>query len=107
MTQENYTYRTSPLMLRNQFPGVEPWQIPMIPKAEFSEDEFCDLRLIGFDRARADEDRHIGRMVHFFLYDYKFERIWKDPERDIDKLKPYRAVFSPDFSIYLEMAPVM
>ncbi len=107
MTQENYQYRTSPLMLRNQFPGTEPWKIPMIPRSEFSEDEFCDLRLIGFDRARADEDRHIERMVHFFLYDYKFERVWKDPERDIDKLKPYRAVLSPDFSMYLEMAPVM
>ncbi len=107
MTQENYQYRTSPFMLRNQFPGTEPWKIPMIPRSEFSEDEFCDLRLIGFDRARADEDRHIGRMVHFFLYDYKFERVWKDPERDIDKLKPYRAVLSPDFGMYLEMAPVM
>lgn len=47
------------------------------------------------------------RMVHFFLYDYKFERVWKQPGTDIEKLSRYRAVLSPDFSMYLEMAPVM
>lgn len=25
-------------------------------------------------------------MVHFFLYDYRFERVWKDPDNDIEKL---------------------
>ena len=43
----------------------------------------------------------------FFLYDYRFERVWKNPEADIEKLSRYRAVLSPDFSMYLEMAPVM
>jgi hypothetical protein len=46
-------------------------------------------------------------MVHFFLYDYKFERIWKNPNTDLEKLKHYRAVLSPDFSMYVEMAPVL
>lgn len=46
-------------------------------------------------------------MVHFFLYDYRFERVWKNPDNDIEKLSRYRAVLSPDFSMYLEMAPVM
>lgn len=43
----------------------------------------------------------------FFLYDYRFERVWKNPDNDIEKLSRYRAVLSPDFSMYLEMAPVM
>lgn len=46
-------------------------------------------------------------MVHFFLYDYRFERVWKTPDADIERLRRYRAVLSPDFSMYLEMAPVM
>ena len=107
MTEENYLYRTSPLMLRNQFSGVEPWRIPVIPKATFSDEDFTDLRLIGFDRTRPDDDRHVGRMVHFFLYDYKFERVWQQPEQVIDRLQSYRAILSPDFSMYLEMNPVI
>ena len=50
MTEENYRYRTSQLLLRNQFEGSGAWKIPMIPKAAFDEEEFRDLRLIGFDK---------------------------------------------------------
>ncbi len=107
MTEENYNYRTSQIILRNQFLGDGAFQIPVIPKAEFSDEEFRELLLIGFDRAKADDTKNADRMVHFFLYDYKFERVWKEPARDIERLKPYRAVLSPDFSMYLEMNPTM
>ena len=107
MTEENYQYRTSQQLLRNQFPGKGKWKIPVIPKAEFSEEEFRDLLLIGFDKTKLEDDKHLDRIVHFFLYDYKFERVWKQPDTDIEKLFRYRAVLSPDFSMYLEMAPVM
>lgn len=107
MTEENYLYRTSHLMLRNQFPGAGCWHIPIIPKASFFDEEFEGLRLIGYDRTKPDDDRHLDRIVHFFLYDYKFERVWKRPDQDVEKLKRYRAILSPDFSMYLEMAPVM
>ena len=43
------------------------------------------------------------KIVHFFLDDYKFEVLWKDPEPRIEKLKEYRAVLSPQFSMYTEM----
>ena len=39
--------------------------------------------------------------------DYKFERVWKNPDTVIENLSRYRAVLSPDFSMYLEMAPVI
>lgn len=78
MTEQNYQYRTSQNLLRNQFDGDGPFQIPIIPKASFSEKEFQELMLIGFDKARADDEKNRDRMVHFFLYDYKFERVWKD-----------------------------
>ena len=63
--------------------------------------------LIGFDKTHLGDQNHLDRMVHFFLYDYRFERVWKNPDNDIEKLSRYRAVLSPDFSMYLEMAPVM
>lgn len=107
MTEENYQYRTSQTMLRNQFDGDGRFQIPIIPKSTFHEEDFDRLLLIGFDRARKDDTENQMRMVHFFLYDYKFERIWKNPEQDIERLQNYQAVLSPDFSMYLEMNPTM
>lgn len=53
-------------------------------------------------------DNHFyNRLVHFFLYDYVFERIWEQPQKYIDILKQYKGVLSPDFSMYIEMNPVM
>ena len=79
----------------------------MIPKFQPKDGDFNDLLLIGFDKTNLEDQNHLDRMVHFFLYDYRFERVWKNPEADIEKLSRYRAVLSPDFSMYLEMAPVM
>ena len=107
MTEENYKYRTSPFLLRNQFTGKGKLQIPIIPKFQVQEGDFDQLRLIGFDKTKLENTNHLDRMVHFFLYDYKFERVWKNPDADLEKLKRYRAVLSPDFSMYVEMAPVL
>ena len=109
MTIENFNYRTDPLFLRNQFDkkSVGALKMPVIPKATFTEEDFKDLLLLGFDRAKADDTRLLDRMIHFFLYDYKFERVWKEPEKCIDRLRRYKAILSPDFSMYIEMNPIM
>lgn len=107
MTEENYNYRTSQSLLRNQFSGKGKLQIPIIPKFQEKPGDFDDLLLIGFDKTHLEDQNHLDRMVHFFLYDYRFERVWKNPDSDLEKLSRYRAVLSPDFSMYLEMAPVM
>lgn len=107
MTEENYNYRTSPFLLRNQFKGTGKFNIPIIPKFEAKDDDFNDLKLIGFDKTKLESSNHLDRMVHFFLYDYKFERVWKNPDNDLEKLKRYKAVLTPDFSMYTEMNPTL
>ena len=46
-------------------------------------------------------------IVHFFLADYVFERLWNNPERYITILSQYKAIVSPDFSQYTNMPRVM
>ena len=38
--------------------------------------------------------------VHFYIHDYQFERIWTSPDMYIDKLKKFRYVCTPEFSLY-------
>ena len=66
MTEENYNYRTSQALLRNQFPGKGKLQIPIIPKFEAKPGDFDDLLLIGFDKTHLEDNNHLNRMVHFF-----------------------------------------
>ena len=86
MIEENYNYRTSQTLLRNQFPGKGKLKIPIIPKFQERPGDFDDLLLIGFDKTHLEDQNHLDRMVHFFLYDYRFERVWKNPDNDIEKL---------------------
>ena len=51
-------------------------------KISLQDDEKEDLRLIGFDIAKTETDTHFNRFVHFFLYDYKFEDIWNNPDKN-------------------------
>ena len=92
------------MFLRNQFEEEGKYGIPKIPKFDFKNEDLENLRLTGFDVAKSGKDEHFNRMVHFFLYDYKFECIWEKPDKYIDILKKYKAVLTPDFSMYTEMA---
>ena len=45
MTEENYNYRTSQTLLRNQFPGKGKWKIPVIPKSALTK-QIWKIRII-------------------------------------------------------------
>lgn len=105
MTLENYLYRTSPMFLRNQFKTNDSWEIPLVSKTDL---ELSDgQRVIPFSKVKSGKDDHFDRIVHFFLYDYCFEDIWKTPDKYVETLKKYKAVLTPDFSMYVEMNLVL
>ena len=66
MTEENYNYRTSQALLRNQFPGNGKLKIPIIPMFQEKPGDFDDLLLIGFDKTHLEDQNHLDRMVHFY-----------------------------------------
>lgn len=72
------------------------WQMPVINNNNFIPDD-----IIGFNYAKSSKEHNVG--IHFYLDDYQFERIWNKPEDYIDILKQYECIFSPDFSLYLDM----
>ena len=45
--------------------------------------------------------------IHFYLDDYQFERLWREPTIYLEKLKEYDCFFTPDFSLYLNMPIAM
>lgn len=58
-----------------------------------------DTDVIGFNYAIGCKNPE-DKICHFYLDDYQFERVWKNPDRYIDVLKRFKAVLSPDFSLY-------
>ena len=47
--------------------------------------------------------RHRDEFCHFFIDDYRFERIWDRPENYLEVLRRYAGVIMPDFSTYTDM----
>ena len=74
---------------------------------EMPELEVVDVvpdKLQGFNYAKATPDKdkaHKG--CHFFIDDYQFERCWTDPKMMAERLRGYQCVFTPDFSLYMDM----
>ena len=85
------------MFLRNQFKGDGVFEIPKIEKEEIKLEK---IELIGYDKL---SEKETNKIVHFFLDDYKFESIWNNPEPRIERLKKYKAVLAPNYSIYTEM----
>lgn len=95
MTSEEF--RTDPMFLRNQCAGTGDFEMPMIRREEVALE---NVQLVGYDNLSKKET---NKMVHFFLDDYKFEAVWNKPDSKVEVLKEYRAVLSPQFSVYTEM----
>lgn len=86
------------MILRNQFKSVGMFKLPLVKKQEISLE---DVKLIGYDKVNQSDD--YDKIVHFFLDDYRFESIYNNPEKKIEQLKKFKAVLTPDFSMFVEM----
>lgn len=69
-------------------PTIEPTE--SVPKS-----------LLPFNYATTAKDK--GTWLHFFIDDYRFERLWRSPEANLPLISSFEGVLSPDFSLYMDM----
>lgn len=82
---------------RMMFDGVGDYRIPAI--APVTDLDVSDW--IGFNYARSCKQPH-EYGVHFFIDDYQFVRLWKQPDKYLLLLSQFKALCSPDFSPYAD-----
>lgn len=93
--------RKDVLFMRNNFEGRGKWNIPLVRKQVIDVD---GLSLIACSNTRPnDTPENCCRGVHFFVDDYRFNGIYNNPERTLDKFSQYRFLLTPDFSTYADM----
>lgn len=98
-TKENERQRTNNtynLELFDEFNCDGKYQMPII-----ENDNFIPQRIIGFNYAKTSKEKKVG--IHFYIDDYQFERIWNNPQEYTKILQEYDCIFTPDFSLYLDM----
>ena len=76
------------------------YQLPQLKPCNYIPDH-----LISFKDMLSIADFTAG--VHFFTDDYRFERIWRNTGAYLERLSKFKCVFTPDFSLYLDMPLAM
>ena len=79
-----------------QFAADNYYGIPTMKPTQTVGDKmlrFCDFNSVS------DPENYI---VHFYYDDFKFIQAWRDPDRYVEKLRKFKAVVSPDFSLYTD-----
>ena len=81
---------------RMRFPSDNYYGFPTINGTQTVGDKmlrFCDWKEIK------DPENYIA---HFYYDDYKFISAWREPDKYIDRLRMFKAVVAPDFSLYTD-----
>lgn len=64
-------------------------------------------KVITFSKAMSKKWNDFDCWVTFYEHDRDFERLWNKPRRYLDKLKKFKGIISPDFSLYRNMPLIM
>ena len=81
---------------RRQFAADNYYGIPAMRPTQTTGDQM--LRFMDWNEVD-DPENYIA---HFYYDDFKFMQAWRNPDKYIDKLRRFKAVVSPDFSLYTD-----
>ena len=87
-------------LVRNEFKTVGNYQIPLIRKQDIDLDT---ISLISFSDTKQDDKENAYKTVHFFTYDWLFDKVYENAADLAEKLRQYYALLSPDFSMFTDM----
>ncbi|MFC9432714.1 DUF4417 domain-containing protein [Nocardia sp. NPDC057030] len=87
-----------PLNLTIAWPRAGRWGIPALEPCQFIPAELAAWHDPGARRRAAGTGA-----LHFFLDDYRFERVWTRPADVLARLHEVGAALTPDFSVWCDM----
>ncbi len=91
-------------LVRNEFLYFDQssgkYEFPIIKKEEIDPDK---ISFLSYVNAKLNDQENKDKTIHFFTYDWKFEKVYTNIDEEIEKLKNYYCVLSPDFSIFTNM----
>lgn len=100
VSRTSKSLRENPLFVRNEYNGECPWDIPVVKACHISAPE---IQFLSYQNTKMSDRKNVDKAVHFFVDDYHFECVYKNPDRYVRKLAQYKYVLTPDFSLLADM----
>lgn len=97
---KSYFFRNDPLFLRNGYESEGKYTFPIVKRQVI---DLNNVNLIAYSDVSSRNTKNYDMGVHFFIDDYRFETMYNHPEKCLERLKNYRFILTPDFSLYAEM----
>ena len=91
-------------LVRNEFlyhnNSIGKYEFPKIKKQDINIE---DIKFLSFVDTKKDDKENQDKTIHFFTYDWKFDKVYENAEEELEKLKQYKYLLSPDFSLFTNM----
>lgn len=91
-------------LVRNEFlyfdKSAGKYEFPIIKKQDIDIEK---VKLLSYADTKKDDIENQDKTIHFFTYDWKFDKVYDNAEQELDKLSQYYALLSPDFSLFTNM----
>lgn len=91
-------------LVRNEFmrPGQSAgkYNFPIIKKQNINVES---IKFLSYCDAKPHDETNKDCTLHFFTYDWFFEKVYKNADAELKKISQYRYLLSPDFSIFTNM----
>ena len=79
-----------------QFDTEGEYNTPILEPYHYEPAEF-----VGFNYARSAKNKK-EKGLHFFVDDYQFERLWREPLAYVNLIGEFHSIMTPDFSLYTD-----
>ena len=66
-------------LVRNEFAVCGKYDMPFVQKQKIEVDK---IKLMSFVDAKNPDDKNIDKTIHFFMHDWKFEKVYERAEEE-------------------------
>ena len=101
---EEYKEKNYKKLVRNEFlyynKSSGKYDFPIIRRQDV---DISKIQFISYADTKLNDKENSNKSVHFFTYDWKFNKVYSDAENELPKLSQYYCLLSPDFSLFTDM----
>ncbi len=91
-------------LVRNEFlyngNSVGKYNIPLVRKQKIDLEKIIFMSYVA---AKKSDKENRDKTIHFFTYDWKFDKVYEKADDELEKLSQYYCLLSPDFSLFTNM----
>lgn len=101
MTKTSKSMRNDDLFMRNKYKMVGKFDIPLVKKQNIDIENIQLIAYSDINKIMPLLDKLYG--VHFFVDDYRMDKMYAQPQYYLNKLSRFGYILTPDYSLYAEM----